>query len=103
MKGKLKFFFSTAVLFLTFFLVFIFRNNNLKKPALNTVETVFLEREKISAKIGASPIFIEKAVTEEQRMIGLSFRETLPQDAGLLFVFDIEDFYGFWMKDMKFP
>lgn len=39
-------------------------------------------------------------VTQEQ---GLSGRKTLANDAGMIFVFDTPDNYGFWMKDMNFP
>ncbi|MBX4216008.1 DUF192 domain-containing protein [Candidatus Parcubacteria bacterium] len=34
---------------------------------------------------------------------GLSGTPSMPKDAGMLFVFDTPDKYGFWMKDMNFP
>ncbi len=34
---------------------------------------------------------------------GLSGRDSLPTDYGMLFVFPKSDIYEFWMKDMKFP
>ncbi len=37
------------------------------------------------------------------RMQGLSGREGLAPDEGMLFLFGREGNYGFWMKDMKFP
>ncbi len=37
------------------------------------------------------------------RARGLSGREQLEEDKGMLFVFDFPGMYGFWMKDMKFP
>jgi uncharacterized membrane protein (UPF0127 family) len=45
---------------------------------------------------------VEVLTTDEERQMGLMFRENLPQDRGLLFVFDEADFYGFWMKNCKF-
>jgi uncharacterized protein len=43
------------------------------------------------------------ADTEALRELGLGQRATLPEDSGMLFVFDHADTYGFWMKDMEFP
>ncbi len=36
-------------------------------------------------------------------MKGLMFREELPQDAGMFFIFDKPDIYGFWMKNTLIP
>jgi len=36
------------------------------------------------------------------RVRGLSGRESLPEDSGMLFVFSELDFHGIWMKDMNF-
>lgn len=42
------------------------------------------------------------ADTDEKRQQGLSGMKDLPDDAGLLFVFDTPGFHSFWMKDMHF-
>ncbi len=42
---------------------------------------------------------IEIAQTPEERAKGLMFRESLPQEAGMLFVFEEPGAYGFWMKN----
>lgn len=47
-------------------------------------------------------ITVEIADTEEKRAQGLSNREKLGENEGMLFVFDGPGFYRFWMKDMKF-
>lgn len=39
--------------------------------------------------------------TDEERAQGLSGRTHIPEDYGMLFVFDRDGQYGFWMKDMK--
>jgi len=44
----------------------------------------------------------ELAVTEEQRQRGLMFREQMKEDQGMLFIFETEDIYAFWMKNMRF-
>lgn len=41
--------------------------------------------------------------TTETRELGLSGRESMPADTGMLFVFEKPDLYEFWMKDMQFP
>ena len=46
---------------------------------------------------------VDLAVTTEERQQGLSGREHLPQDAGMLFVFEEERPLHFWMKEMHFP
>lgn len=43
------------------------------------------------------------ASTDATREKGLSGREGLRPDEGMLFLFDHPYTYGFWMKDMKFP
>lgn len=45
---------------------------------------------------------VELAVTDEQQVRGLSGRESLAAEKGMLFVFAKEGIYPFWMKDMKF-
>jgi uncharacterized protein len=45
----------------------------------------------------------EVMVTDVDRQMGLMFRASLPQDHGMLFVFEQPGLYGFWMKNCKFP
>jgi len=47
-------------------------------------------------------IFADLAKTEEERTRGLMFRKTLNDDQGMLFVFEEEGLYSFWMKNMNF-
>jgi len=54
-------------------------------------------------KIDDVAIKAEIADTDEKRLRGLMFRESLPESEGMLFVFDKEDYYGFWMMNMSFP
>jgi len=44
----------------------------------------------------------ELAVTEDQRLRGLMFRENILPDQAMLFIFKEEDVYSFWMKNMNF-
>lgn len=46
---------------------------------------------------------VELAVTTAERGRGLMFREELPQDRGMLFVYQEDTSSGFWMKDTLIP
>jgi uncharacterized membrane protein (UPF0127 family) len=46
---------------------------------------------------------VEVVDTLAERGRGLSGREMLPENSGMLFVFDTPGRYGFWMYGMKFP
>lgn len=46
---------------------------------------------------------VKVAETDTEKQIGLSKTESLPENEGMLFLFDEPDFYAFWMRDMKFP
>jgi len=52
--------------------------------------------------IGGEKIEVELMATPEAQAKGLSGREGLKENSGMLFVFPKPDYYGFWMKDMKF-
>jgi len=46
---------------------------------------------------------VEVASTSAQQQLGLSGRDSLAQERGMLFVFKKPGYYPFWMKGMKFP
>lgn len=48
-------------------------------------------------------IVADMAMTDEQREKGLSIKDTLKENEGMLFVFQREGQYNFWMNGMKFP
>ena len=50
-----------------------------------------------------SCFLVELAKTAAEREEGLMFRDKLGQDKGMLFVFDKEDIYPFWMKNTLIP
>ncbi|MGD0423141.1 MAG: DUF192 domain-containing protein [Candidatus Bathyarchaeia archaeon] len=53
--------------------------------------------------VGNVLLVVEIANTPSAQQKGLSGRTSLPSDHGMLFVFDHEDYWGFWMVDMNFP
>ena len=46
---------------------------------------------------------VELSKTQAEQQQGLSGRNSIPQDQGMLFVFKTPARYAFWMKGMKFP
>ncbi len=54
-------------------------------------------------KIGTKIIHVEVAVTDQQKMRGLMYRKTLPDNGGMLFMLGHEDHANFWMKNTFVP
>ncbi len=46
---------------------------------------------------------VELARTGAERSRGLMFREELPEDRGMLFIYEEDTGTGFWMKDTSIP
>lgn len=55
------------------------------------------------AIINGHTIRLELAVTATEKEKGLGYRDSLPANGGMLFVYQNKDRYGFWMKGMRFP
>ena len=60
-----------------------------------------LQRVKLSA--GMHLIDAQVALTPEQRQIGLMFRKQMPQQEGMIFVFEQATQQCFWMKNTLLP
>jgi hypothetical protein len=58
---------------------------------------------KIPLYINNKEIRVEVAKTPEERAKGLMGRKQLGQDEGMLFIFEKEDYHGFWMKNTLIP
>jgi len=63
---------------------------------------IFTRKSKQKIILGNCEFEIEEAVSDETRAKGLSDRDKLCDNCGMLFVFDELGDYGFWMKDMRF-
>lgn len=57
----------------------------------------------VTLGIGGVDIHVDVADNLTRRTQGLSGRSTLPENTGMLFVFDRADVHGIWMRDMSFP
>lgn len=47
--------------------------------------------------------YVETAQNPVRKALGLMYRKQLGQDKGMLFIFDEEDIYPFWMKNTFIP
>ena len=54
-------------------------------------------------RIGSATVRVELAQTDEEKEQGLSGRQSLAPETGMLFVFSTPERYKFWMKEMLFP
>ena len=71
----------------------------LSEPVASTTEQIIQEEES-----EPQPAFqFELRTTEAEHAQGLSGRESVPENYGMLFVFQKPGNYGFWMKDMRIP
>ena len=48
-------------------------------------------------------IRLELALTDQEKALGLMYRDSLPPDSGMLFVFDSDASLAFWMKNTFIP
>jgi uncharacterized membrane protein (UPF0127 family) len=53
--------------------------------------------------INSHCVEVEVVSTDAQRQRGLQFRQSLPENSGMLFVFDQSQVHRFWMKDTFIP
>lgn len=67
------------------------------------VSTVFRLWMPATVHFGDTAIAATVARSSQARERGLSGSKNLAEGTGMLFVFDKEDHWGIWMKDMKYP
>ena len=48
-------------------------------------------------------VHLELALSDEEKQLGLMFRDVLPADHGMLFIFDADGPLDFWMKNTFIP
>ncbi len=58
---------------------------------------------RIPLYIKSKEIWVEVAKTPEETSNGLMGRKHLGKDEGMLFIFEVEDYHGFWMKNTLIP
>ncbi len=56
-----------------------------------------------SVELGGRAFSVEIADTQEEQALGLMFRDSMPADEGMLFIFPNEAPRSFWMKNTRIP
>lgn len=54
-------------------------------------------------KIRGQVLNVELAVNLAEKQKGLGYRNSMPENNGMLFVYDYREKFSFWMKGMRFP
>lgn len=72
-------------------------------PAKIMAPNVVQQNKLSSVCFGKNCFQVELAITEARRETGLMNRKELDKDNGMLFVFDKEGIYPFWMKNTLIP
>lgn len=57
----------------------------------------------VETAAGKQPFTVELATTSDQMALGLMFRQSMPADAGMLFIYPSEQHVEFWMKNTLIP
>lgn len=102
-KYKSKYFIKRIfqVVFLTAFIIFFIEYASpVYQKGQAFVVNIFTNKKIIV--IGETSLRVEVADTYEKRIKGLSGRESLSPQLGLLFIFDKPERHGIWMKEMNF-
>ncbi|MBI3306134.1 DUF192 domain-containing protein [Candidatus Nomurabacteria bacterium] len=92
MNQKILISFALVVIFIPLFYLTIYPSG---QPGRLTTTSYYV-------KIAGQNIKVEIADTPDKQAQGLSARQGLSEDEGMLFVFENASVYPFWMKDMKF-
>ena len=72
------------------------KTESLDIPFHKQGELVFLDKQQLDT---LAIIGIEIADNDQKRARGLMYRNSIPSDGGMLFVFDTEQMQSFWMKN----
>lgn len=60
-------------------------------------------RKSTKVLVNGQTVSVMVAKTDKEKQVGLSGRDKIGENQGMLFVFDKPNYYSFWMKEMKFP
>ena len=90
-KQRMLIFFGVLFIIFSVFIINEFRSTAMNDPL----------QDKNFVVINEKIIYVEVAITPEDRQRGLMEMDLLEKDNGMLFVFSEEDAYSFWMKNMK--
>ena len=66
-------------------------------------KTLFPLKKNPTVTINDRKFQVTVADSQKEQEIGLSETKSLPQEKGMIFLFEKPGFYSFWMKNMKLP
>jgi hypothetical protein len=89
MKKPILLSFLLIIIFIITFYIFTY----LAPSKSNTVEVLIKD----------NPFILEKALTPKQKASGLMNRDFLPEENGMIFIFEDSQKRGFWMKNTLIP
>ena len=90
-KQRMLVFFNILFIIFSVFIIDQFRNTAMNDPLQDMNFVVVNEQI----------VFVELAITPQEREKGLMERKVLEDNNGMLFVFSDEGEYSFWMKNME--
>lgn len=90
---------SISVLFLLCGSFILLMRNLERRPQDATIPTL---RSQV-VTVGQRDIRVEIAETFDAKTLGLSYRDSLPEDGGMLFIYSKPSAQMFWMHGMRFP
>jgi uncharacterized protein len=91
--------FLPIILLAIIFIMLIVIGQNYECPNCHSAEKI--ETTQVCLKDNCFQM--ELATDDYERAHGLMFRDHLDQDKGMLFIFDKEGVYQFWMKNTRIP
>ena len=98
MHGIKKFIFqSIALLIIISAAIYIYTSGNIN------LSNPFQKETRKQLQIGNSILKVEIADTDSKRIKGLGGKDSLATDEGMLFVYQSEGKYSYWMKGLNFP
>src|SRR3989344_8044864 len=83
--------------------LYIFSTKQVETPTTTTQDSDQKYEVRTLSIGGKVTIKVEVADTPEKTTLGLSYRESLPENFGMLFIFSEPHIPTFWMKEMNFP
>jgi len=74
-----------------------------QNPVIEEVEVPNPETPLVPLTVGKTNLMVELRKTEAEHALGLSYRQSLGNDRGMVFIYPETQKVLFWMKGMNFP
>ncbi|MFY9299616.1 MAG: DUF192 domain-containing protein [Candidatus Nitrosotenuis sp.] len=85
-------------------IIYIINGQTADKTELQSqIESNTEKYDQAKVVVNGFEIMADIALTNEQKAKGLAIKDSLNENEGMLFIFQQEGKYGFWMNGMKFP